>query len=253
MSARTAGRTGRSTHRSIAPGFELRRGPDVHTGFGPRIERISTLTVEIHSATSRCRQQISTSSDRRSAEATFALTVRMHRIASRFGCVISTSLPALATFQNESGRRVTRDSGVCAAGAFWALGAGCWVLGAVTFRVSRSECCVLSARCQVPRSERSMLGAEFWLSRAGLWVPGAECRVLGDGPRLDRTRFASVRSTFKPVRARLRDLTICRRGCGYHHQQTEKTLCISMVSTCARSNEDADSGVDSPPHQLETL
>lgn len=54
------GRSGWRAHQSIAQGFESRRRPDVHTSIAPRFERMPTLTVEIHSATSRCRREIST-------------------------------------------------------------------------------------------------------------------------------------------------------------------------------------------------
>ncbi len=84
------GRVGDRAHRSIAQGFESRRMPDVHTSIGPQFKRVPTLTVEIHSATSRCRQEISTPPHRCLADAMFALTFRMHRVVSRFGGRIST-------------------------------------------------------------------------------------------------------------------------------------------------------------------
>ncbi len=93
---RAAGEAVGRAHRSIAQSFESRRRPDVHTSIAPRFERMPTLTVEIHSATSRCRREISTPPDSRPATATFALTCRMHRFASRFGGAISTPLSALA-------------------------------------------------------------------------------------------------------------------------------------------------------------
>ena len=51
---------GARTHRSIAQGLESSRGVDFHTVIAPPIGRIPMLTAEIHSATSRCRAQIST-------------------------------------------------------------------------------------------------------------------------------------------------------------------------------------------------
>lgn len=88
------GEAGGHAHRSIAQGFESRRRPDVHTSIAPRFERMPTLTVDIHSATSRCRREISTPPNSRPAAATLALTCRMHRFASRFGGAISTPLSA---------------------------------------------------------------------------------------------------------------------------------------------------------------
>jgi hypothetical protein len=64
--------------------------PDVHTSIGPQLKRIPTLTIEIHSATSRCRQEISTPPHPCFAAAMVALTFRMHRVVSRFGGRIST-------------------------------------------------------------------------------------------------------------------------------------------------------------------
>lgn len=63
-------------HRSIAQGFESRRRPDVHTSISPRFDRMATLTIEIHSKTSRCRREISTSPDSCPAATTIALTGR---------------------------------------------------------------------------------------------------------------------------------------------------------------------------------
>ncbi|RQS11137.1 hypothetical protein DIE06_28700 [Burkholderia sp. Bp8998] len=78
-----------------------------------------TLTVEIHSATSRCRREIFTPSDPRPADATFALTVLMHRMASPLGGAISTPLSALATLRGfgASGLRGFGASGLRGFGA----------------------------------------------------------------------------------------------------------------------------------------
>ena|GEM_PF-5589256 len=102
-----ASRAGQRAHHSLAQGFESRRRPDVHTSIGPRFERMATLTVEIHSAASRCRREISTPSDACPDDAAFALTFRMHRFASRFGGTISTPPSALATIRSDG---ATRDS-----------------------------------------------------------------------------------------------------------------------------------------------
>ena len=83
-------RVGDHAHRSIAQGFESRQVLDVHTSICSPLRRMPMLTVEIHSATSRCRQQISTPPRPCLAAATFALTFRMHRVVSRFGGRIST-------------------------------------------------------------------------------------------------------------------------------------------------------------------
>jgi hypothetical protein len=88
--AAAIGRVGDRAHRSIAQGFESRQVPDVHTSIGPQLKRIPTLTIEIHSATSRCRQEISTPPHPCFAAAMVALTFRMHRVVSRFGGRIST-------------------------------------------------------------------------------------------------------------------------------------------------------------------
>ncbi len=90
LDVHNAGAADDRAHRSIAQGFESRRAPDVHTSIGPQLKRIPTLTVEIHSATIRCRQEISTPPHPSLAAGTFALTFRMHRVVSRFGCRIST-------------------------------------------------------------------------------------------------------------------------------------------------------------------
>ncbi len=83
-------------HRSIAQGFESRQVLDVHTSICSPLRRMPMLTVEIHSATSRCRQEISTPPHPSLAAALVALTVRMHRVVSRFGCRISTCPSGLA-------------------------------------------------------------------------------------------------------------------------------------------------------------
>ncbi|WJN76204.1 hypothetical protein OH687_05015 [Burkholderia anthina] len=88
--AGAVGRAGDRAHRSIAQRFESRRVPDVHTSICPPHMRTATLTIEIHSATSRCRQEISTPPDACVAAATLALSFRMYRGASRLGGRIST-------------------------------------------------------------------------------------------------------------------------------------------------------------------
>lgn len=115
--AGAAGEAGGCPHRSIAQGFEWRLGADVHTAIGPRFERMPTLTIEIHSATSRCRREISTPSDPHPADATFALTFLMHRIASRFGGAISTPLSAIATLRRVGPAVGATQDSACSAGA----------------------------------------------------------------------------------------------------------------------------------------
>lgn len=111
------GRSFAHAHRWIAQGFEWRRGRDVHTSAGPWSGRIPTLTVEIHSATSDCRREISTPSAPCPTDAAFALTVPMHRFVSRFGRAISTPLPAVTAFGSAGQAVGTARDSRCSFGA----------------------------------------------------------------------------------------------------------------------------------------
>lgn len=93
------GRNGRARSPVDCTAFRVASvGGCPHIDHRSAVEQMATLTIDIHSKPSRCRWKISTSPDSRPSAATFALTCRIHRLASRFRRAISTRLSAGASF-----------------------------------------------------------------------------------------------------------------------------------------------------------